>query len=180
MLLNLRGIWSLNGIYVLMILFTRKPLFLLISELLQEETGHLQYLIAKNRGRMGVAPNENVEDAQHEIDECLQQLSILDPWFKDNPPVLEWFGARRLTGEIHLEHDLMNTLVHQYRETTGEEPVIEASPWGTDGGLLTEVEKIPTFLFGPGTTEMSHFPDEYIELDEVFKSAEIIALTIIQ
>ncbi|MBK5482723.1 peptidase [Peribacillus sp. TH16] len=136
--------------------------------------------LLKIEGRMGVAPNEKVEDAQHEMEDCLQQLSILDPWFKDNPPGLEWFGARWLPGEIDLEHDLMNTLVHQYRETTGEEPVIEASPWGTDGGLLTEVGKIPTVIFGPGKTEMAHFPDEYIELDKVFKSAEIIALTIIQ
>ncbi|MFD4820221.1 hypothetical protein [Peribacillus butanolivorans] len=59
----------------------------------------------------------------------VQQLSILDPWFKDNPPALDWSGARWLPGEIDLEHDLMNTLVHQYRETTGEEPGIEASPW---------------------------------------------------
>ncbi|MET1180343.1 peptidase [Peribacillus simplex] len=136
--------------------------------------------LLKIEGRMGIAPNEKIEDAQREMKECLQQLSVLDPWFKENPPVLEWFGARWLPGEIDLEHDLMNTLVHQYRETTGEEPVIEASPWGTDGGLLTEVGKIPTVVFGPGTTEMAHFPDEYIELDKVFKSAEIIALTIIQ
>lgn len=136
--------------------------------------------LLKIEGRMGVAPNEKVDDAQREMEEYLQQLSMIDPWFKDNPPVLEWFGARWLPGEIDLEHDLMNTLVHQYRETTGGEPMIEASPWGTDGGLLTEVGKIPTVVFGPGTTEMAHFPDEYIELDKVFKSAEIIALTMIQ
>lgn len=136
--------------------------------------------LLKIEGRMGVAPNEKVDDAQREMEECLQQLLMIDPWFKDNPPVLEWFGARWLPGEIDLEHDLMNTLVYQYRETTGGEPIIEASPWGTDGGLLTEVGKIPTVVFGPGTTEVAHFPDEYIELDKVFKSAEIIALTIIQ
>lgn len=136
--------------------------------------------LVKIEGRMGVAPNEKIEDAQKEMEQCLQQLAAVDSWFEEHPPVLEWFGARWLPGSIDLEHELMNTLVYQYRETTGEEPVIEASPWGTDGGLLTKIGKIPTVVFGPGVTEMAHYPDEYIELDKVFKAAEIIAFTLIQ
>lgn len=136
--------------------------------------------LVKLEGRMGVAPNEKMEDAQQEMSRCLQQLVVIDPWFEEHPPILEWFGARWLPGAIELEHELMNTLVYQYREVMGEEPVIEASPWGTDGGLLTELGKIPTLVFGPGVTEMAHYPDEYIELDKVFETSVIIALTLIQ
>ncbi|MGG1400115.1 peptidase [Bacillus salipaludis] len=136
--------------------------------------------LVKIEGRMGVAPNEKMEDAKREMSQCLQQLAEIDPWFAEQPVVLEWFGAQWLPGSIDIEHELMNSLVYQYRESVGEEPVIEAAPWGTDGGLLTEIGKIPTVVFGPGVTEMAHYPNEYIEMEKVFKAAEIIALTLLQ
>ncbi|MDR7000747.1 peptidase [Neobacillus niacini] len=136
--------------------------------------------LVKIEGRMGVAPHEKMEDAKREMSECLRRLAEIDPWFAEQPAVLEWFGARWLPGSIDIEHELMNSLVYQYREAVGEEAVIEAAPWGTDGGLLTEIGKIPTIVFGPGVTEMAHYPNEYIEMEKVFKAAEIIALTLIQ
>ncbi|SEN69270.1 peptidase [Lihuaxuella thermophila] len=135
--------------------------------------------LVKLEGRMGVAPEEKMEDAKREMEEWLKMLGRLDPWFEEHPPVLEWFGARWVPGSIDLEHELMNTLVNQYRSVLGQEPVIEASPWGTDGGLLTQVGETPSIVFGPGVTEMAHYPNEYIELDKVFEAAEIIALTLI-
>ncbi|MFS8580523.1 MAG: M20/M25/M40 family metallo-hydrolase, partial [Novibacillus thermophilus] len=70
--------------------------------------------------------------------------------------------------------------VEQYRHVLGQEPMLEASPWGTDGGLLTQVGDIPTVVFGPGATEVAHYPNEYIVLDNVFQTAEIVAMTLIQ
>lgn len=134
----------------------------------------------KLEGRMGVAPDETMEQAKEEMAQWLASLGEADPWFKEHPVVLEWFGARWVPGQIDLEHELMNMLVHQYRQVTSKEPVIEASPWGTDGGLLTQVGETPSIVFGPGVTEVAHYPNEYIVLDKVFEAAEIIALTLIQ
>ena len=76
-------------------------------------------------------------------------------------------------------HDLMQVLMQQYREVKQEEPIIEASPWGTDGGLLTQLGETPCIVFGPGITQVAHYPNEHIVLDHVFEAAEIIALTLI-
>lgn len=135
--------------------------------------------LVKLEGRMGVSPEETIEEAQAEMEAWLEQLQSLDPWFREHPPKLEWFGARWLPGSISLEHGLMNFLRTNFRDTLGTDPVIEASPWGTDGGLLTTTGGIPTIVFGPGTTKMAHFPNEYIELDHVFKTAEVIACTLV-
>ena len=59
-------------------------------------------------------------------------------------------------------------------------PVIEASPWGTDGGILSKGAGIPVAVFGPGTTELAHDADESIELEHLFKSAEILAGFIVE
>ncbi|AQQ52360.1 peptidase [Planococcus lenghuensis] len=135
--------------------------------------------LVKLEGRMGVSPEETIDEAQTEMTRWLAQLAAIDPWFKTHPPRLEWFGARWLPGSIPLGHGLMNSLCANFRDLIGTDPVIEASPWGTDGGLLTTAGGIPAVVFGPGTTEMAHFPDEYIELDHVFKAAEVIACTLV-
>lgn len=133
----------------------------------------------KLEGRLGVSPDETMEHAKEEMQAWMGKLCQINSWFAEHPPRLEWFGARWVPGNIDMEHELMNTLVHQFRQVSKREPVIEASPWGTDGGLLTQVGETPTIVFGPGVTDMAHYPNEYIELDKVIECAEIIALTLI-
>ncbi|WLR49663.1 peptidase [Bacillus tianshenii] len=135
--------------------------------------------LVKIEGRMGIAPEETIDEAKAEMEQWIQRLGEVDEWFKNTPVKLEWYGARWLPGAIETEHELMEILTDSYRSVNKEEPVIEASPWGTDGGLLTNVGNTPSIVFGPGVTQMAHFPNEYIELDKVFQAAEIIALTII-
>lgn len=127
-------------------------------------------------GRIGVAPDETLEQVKKELEEAVS--SIHDDWLREHPPEIEWFGAQWLPGKIDVEHKLMHILMKRYRDICGSEPVIEASPWGTDGGLLTNVGNTPSVVFGPGVTAFAHYPNEYIELENVYQAAEIIALTI--
>lgn len=133
----------------------------------------------KLEGRMGVAPEEKLADAKEEMRLWLASLSEKDPWFEKHPPRVEWFGAQWVPGSVNPEHALMQVLMQQFREVRQEEPVIEASPWGTDGGLLTLVGDTPCIIFGPGITQLAHYPNEHIVLERVFEVAEIIALTLI-
>lgn len=131
-------------------------------------------------GRIGVSPDETMDEAKEEMEKWIERLKEIDPWFEQSPPQLEWFGARWLPGAIEQEHKLMKILVEKFQEALDEEPVIEASPWGTDGGLLTAIGDTPTIVFGPGVTELAHHSDEYIEIEKIFIAAEIIALTLLE
>ncbi|MFC0472321.1 peptidase [Halalkalibacter kiskunsagensis] len=135
--------------------------------------------LVKIEGRMGVSPEETMEEAKKEMENWLQRISEVDPWFEQYPLKLEWFGARWLPGSIQTDHELVASLSRNYQSVLKKDPVIEASPWGTDGGLLTNVGETPSIVFGPGVTEKAHFPNEYIELNKVFETAEIIALTLL-
>jgi acetylornithine deacetylase len=128
-------------------------------------------------GRIGVGPDETLEKVKRQFEAAL--LSIEDDWLKKYPPKIEWFGARWLPGNVPIEHELIETLREHYRGVYGEDPTVEASPWGTDGGLLTQAGETPSIVFGPGVTSVAHYPNEYIELQKVFDCAIIIALTII-
>ncbi len=131
-------------------------------------------------GRMGVAPNETQEEAKKEMAEALSQISNTDSWLEENNPVLEWFGASWLPGDLDPEHELIKVLSESYKGVKDREPLIEASPWATDGGILSKVGGIPVVVFGPGVTETAHQANEYIRLEDVFESAEIIALTLLK
>jgi acetylornithine deacetylase len=134
--------------------------------------------LVKIEGRMGVSPGEQMKEAKHEMENWLVKLKDVDSWFSEHPVKVEWFGARWVPGSIEVEHPLVKALSENYHSVLREVPTIEASPWGTDGGLLTELGETPSIVFGPGVTEMAHFPNEYIELNRVFAAAEIIALTL--
>ncbi|MFS0921414.1 peptidase [Brevibacillus sp. 179-C 1.1 NHS] len=136
--------------------------------------------LVKLEGRMGVAPGEQMDDAKREMAAALKKLAEIDPWFAEQPVELEWFGARWVPGAVDQDHPLMEILQSQFEVVTGERAIVEASPWGTDGGLLTALANTPAIVVGPGVTQVAHYPNEYIVLDEVFRCAEIFALTLME
>lgn len=131
-------------------------------------------------GRFGIAPMETMEAAQLSLKNRIDALNRTDKWFKEKPIELEWFGARWLPGSLEINHPLMETLSTYYEKVVGEQPDVEASPWGTDGGYLSTVGLIPVVVFGPGETKLAHDANEYIEVDKMIEAAEIIALTILE
>lgn len=131
-------------------------------------------------GRLGIAPTETMEEAQKSLELMVDGLNQTDSWFKTKPIELEWFGARWLPSNLSLDHPILKTVTEQFKKVTGTEPIIEASPWGTDGGYLSTVGGIPVLVFGPGETKLAHDANEYIEIDKIIAAAEIIALSIIE
>lgn len=136
--------------------------------------------IAVIEGRMGVAPDEEMKSAEIELEDCLKEAAKNDKWLKMNPPQVEWFGGRWQPGDLEQDHPLMTVLSESFEAVKGRQPAVEASPWGTDGGILSKVGNTPVVVFGPGVTEAAHDVNEFISLHEVFEAAEIIALAILE
>jgi acetylornithine deacetylase len=131
-------------------------------------------------GRMGVAPQETIQEAQRQMHACLEELNEQDEWFKQHPIIIEWFGAMWLPGNLESDHPLIEELSRSFKTVKGNEPIIEASPWGTDGGILSNIGGTPVVVFGPGITELAHDANEHIILEEMFAASEIIALTLLK
>lgn len=130
-------------------------------------------------GRMGIAPEETMEDAQKEMEAWMKKLPEKDEWFKKHPVKVEWYGARWVPGAIETEHPVVSALMKNFKSIMEKDAELIASPWGTDGGLLTQVANVPSVVFGPGITELAHYPNEMIELDKIFETAKIIAATVV-
>ncbi len=127
-------------------------------------------------GRIGVGPEEKLGDVKQELASWLGAISEEDPWFEKHPVELEWFGAQWVPGSVEVDHPFVKLIEDAYTEVVQKPAILEASPWGTDGGLFTQLSGIPTVVFGPGTTEVAHYPNEYISIDQMMKAAEIIAI----
>jgi acetylornithine deacetylase len=136
--------------------------------------------LAVIEGRMGVSPEETISAAQGEMAAVMKELNEQDEWFQKNPLEIEWFGGRWLPGNLEVDHPLMKTLSASFLEVKGEQPAIEASPWGTDGGILSNVGNTPVVVFGPGITATAHDANEHIQLEDLFAASKIIALTLLK
>ncbi|MGN1401078.1 MAG: peptidase [Bacillus sp. (in: firmicutes)] len=130
-------------------------------------------------GRLGISPYESADTAMVALEELLIKINGEHSWFKQKPVELEWFGARWLPGRLEPDHPLVKSMQEQYGKVKQADAIIEASPWGTDGGILSAYGDIPVVVFGPGVTEKAHDSDEYIVMQNVVETAEIIALTIL-
>jgi acetylornithine deacetylase len=131
-------------------------------------------------GRIGVAPNEEMDAVRKELRACVHDASNQDSWLKEHPASVEFFGAQWVPNALEESHPFTAVMKKSF-ETVYQKPVrVEASPWGTDGGLLGKVGGIPTLIIGPGETRLAHYPDEYIEASEMIRAAKVFAHMLVE
>ncbi|MGG1256993.1 peptidase [Bacillus velezensis] len=131
-------------------------------------------------GRCGIAPDETPEAVKEELASWLKDLEYRDEWFKHHPAEIEWFGAQWLPNDLPDEHPLISALESSFEKMKGAKPVREASPWGTDGGLLQHAGQTPVIVFGPGEVKAAHQANEYIEIRALIDAVKIISLFIME
>lgn len=69
-----------------------------------------------------------------------------------------------------------DTFTEQVKESIKEchrKVELYAAPYGCNALVSAGIQKIPTIIFGPGDISLAHKPNEFIEIDQLLKSAEI-------
>ncbi len=131
-------------------------------------------------GRFGVLPGEEMEAVRAQFERTFAAAVAADPWLRDHPPDLEWYGAQFGTAEIAADHPLVRTLHDAYVAAVGGEPAVEGVAWGSDMRFFTDIAKKPAVLFGPGDVALAHYTDEFVPEDEIKRAMQIDALTILR
>ena len=132
-------------------------------------------------GRYGIAPGEDVADAEAELDAAMRALAARDPWLAEHPPEVEWWGGRFLPGSTALEDPIVATVAACAEDVTGAgPPAMRGMPYGCDLALTTGVGGIPTVVFGPGSANFAHKPDERVPVDELVQCTEALVLAILR
>ena len=128
-------------------------------------------------GRYGIAVDEDQEAARCALEEVVAEAAQADPWLRDHPPVVEWWGGQFYPARTPVEHPLVQTIAGALGNVTGATADLEGMTYGADMGLLVNVGHTPTVLFGPGDVRVSHRPDEYVAVRELELAARTLALT---
>jgi acetylornithine deacetylase len=128
-------------------------------------------------GRYGVAVDEDVAEARRSLEEVVARAAQADPWLRDHPPVVEWWGGQFEPARIAVDHPLVETVKGAFAEAGGALARVEGMTYGADMRLLVKVGETPTVLFGPGDVRASHRPDEYVPVDDLVAAVRTLSLT---
>ena len=131
-------------------------------------------------GRYGVAIGEDLDEARGELHAAVAEAAAGDPWLRDHPPLLEWWGAQFAPAAIASDHAIVRSVGAAFEDATGRKPRLQGMTYGADMRLLVNQGGIPTMMFGPGNIRVAHQPDEYVPIDELVAAARTLALTIVR
>lgn len=73
---------------------------------------------------------------------------------------------------------VVQAVVAGHSDVTGVEPEIGGVPGATDGTVLWRDASLPVVVYGPGDKWIAHQTDEYVELDDLNRKAEVYARAI--
>ncbi|MDX1613471.1 MAG: ArgE/DapE family deacylase [Candidatus Promineifilaceae bacterium] len=128
-------------------------------------------------GRYGVAVGEDVAAARQAFEEMVRLTAAGDPWLRDHPPIVEWWGGQFQPAAIPADHPLTTTLSRAFTDVSGAPATVRGMPYGADMRLLINQGGTPTVLFGPGDVRVAHRPDEFIAVDDLHTATKTLALT---
>lgn len=131
-------------------------------------------------GRVGVGIDEDPEAVRRELAEAVEAAAGADPWLRDHPPRLEWWGGQFLPAQIPADHPIVSTVSEAHRDATGTVPEVRGMPYGADMRHLVREGNTPTILFGPGDVRQAHAPDEFVPIADVEAVTRTIALAIVR
>ena len=114
-------------------------------------------------------PDESVASAMEEVDAALARIAIPGVRIVRDEP---WFLLPPLNTSP--QHRLAAALTEARRRVLGQPPELIGMPYGSDGAWLSAAG-VPTVLFGPGRIDNAHTDDEWVELDDVVKAANVLA-----
>ncbi len=130
-------------------------------------------------GRYGVAIGEPSSAARKELEERVRQACAADPWLSDHPAVVSWSGGQFGSGSMPPGHPLLDWVQTAAADITGAIPPERAAAYGSDLRLYA-AEGIPTVHFGPGNVRLAHTSREQVEISDLIRTAQAVALLILR
>lgn len=79
----------------------------------------------------------------------------------------------RPSTETPEDDPVVRAVFDAHREVTGEEPVYGGVPGTTDGTILWRDAGLPVVVYGPGGKWIAHQADEYVEIAELTRCADV-------
>jgi len=131
-------------------------------------------------GRYGVAVGENVEAARHAFERALEAAANADPWLREHPPRLEWWGGQFAPANVPEDDPIVRTVAAAVSDLIGAAARLEGMTYGSDMRLLVHEARTPTVLFGPGDVRNAHRSDEHVAVEDLLAATRAICLSVMR
>ena len=118
-------------------------------------------------------PEETVQEAFEEIRAIVEMLQQNDAEMRVE--LNQHLGIEAAT--IAADSILSQTVATCHAQVYGREPSIAISPGFNDTHYMIREMGIPALTYGPGTTGTAHTPDEYIVIDDLYKTTRVLTQT---
>jgi acetylornithine deacetylase len=126
-------------------------------------------------GRVGLIPGEEVGPFKDLVSERIATVAERDPWLREHPPKLEWFGGQFAPAEVQSDAPICEALKRAHERVTGEVPTVEGVPYGADMRLFIRFGNMPCVMYGAGDVNVAHAPDEHISVTELLTATTTVA-----
>jgi acetylornithine deacetylase len=130
-------------------------------------------------GRYGVALEEDPVQARLELEAALATACADDPWLRDHPVEVEWWGGQFAPGRTDEASQVISTLRRSHAAVSGRDQETWGAPYGSDLRLMNAAG-VPTVQYGPGDAALAHGPRERVPIAEVLTATRALALTAIE
>ncbi len=110
----------------------------------------------------------------------MAQVSARDPWLREHPVQVEWWGGQFASGSTRADSPVAAAVAAAHRRVRGSEVATWAAPFGSDLRLMTGIGRVPTVHYGPGEASLAHGPDERVPIVEVVDTARVLAIAALE
>lgn len=127
-------------------------------------------------GRCGVLPGEPMDDTRDAFEQAVALACHSDPWLRDHPVEVQWWGGQFASGRLPDHSDLLQRVSSAHAAVSAQSQSTWTAPYGSDLRLLTGIGGIPTLQYGPGSSAAAHGPDESVSLAEMHTTARALVV----
>ena len=123
--------------------------------------------------RVGFVPGEKGKEVMKEVEETISQAAQNDPWLKEHPPTVQWYGWNTEPWVQDEKNTFVQAFLKSSRQVLGKTPEFK----GMTGAMDTRFGKYfgtPAFAFGPRGDRL-HGPDEYVDVESLKTVTRVIA-----
>jgi acetylornithine deacetylase len=127
-------------------------------------------------GRCGVALEESPEAARHQFEAALRSAGDADPWLREHPIEVEWWGGQFAPGHTDPGASIVTAVMAAHADAGGRPQQVWGAPYGSDLRLMTGIGGVPTVHYGPGDAGLAHGPQEHVPIEDVLTTARTLAV----
>lgn len=127
--------------------------------------------------RIGYIPGEKMADIKVMIESTIREAADRDPWLRDHPPRVEWFGWQTEPWYQAPDHSFVRTVKGAAESVLGHEVAFIGRAGGIDS-RFSQYFGMAAACTGPKVANI-HGIDEYVEIPSIFQVTKILAMTVL-